>query len=354
VTTGARDVMWEPLVQHGTEWCAPNITADARWVDDGVTQWRVSRTRLRTRNCYVVSATGQYLDYGRDEIRRLDSSMLRAATRAALIPLAPILRALDPIVVLDALPVSTVLHSTHTAADWVRALRAVRAQFPRDTVVVRSLDTRTNSAALAALQSAGLTLVPSRLVYHQDPRVQNLWRLRNVHHDLRLHEREPLSVRPLVAADASRSAELYWQLYGAKHSTLNPQFTSEWLAHCIANGALQGEGIEVDGTLAAVYLSYTVADWMTNPIFGYDTSLPQSLGLYRRLSLLTLLRARDRGLAVHASSGAPNFKASRGGVPTIEYHAVDTRGSARGTQLAWWLTRSAAMHLGPRLLSSAR
>ena len=75
---------------------------------------------------------------------------------------------------------------------------------------------------------------------------------------------------------------------------------------------------------------------MTNPVFGYDTALPQQLGLYRRLSLLTMQLARPRAQRLHASSGAPGFKSSRGGISTVEYHAVDRRG-VRGIQRAAWL-----------------
>jgi Acetyltransferase (GNAT) domain len=122
-----------------------------------------------------------------------------------------------------------------------------------------------------------------------------LWRIRNVRHDVALSTTRPLECRPLRTADQQQIAALYWQLYGEKHSRLNPRFTADFLAHGLESGVLHGEGILCEGRLVAAFLAYSVADVMTNPVFGYDTSLPQQLGLYRRLSVLTLQYARDRG-----------------------------------------------------------
>jgi hypothetical protein len=199
-----------------------------------------------------------------------------------------------------------------------------------------------------------MRLMPSRLVFHQDPCTTAFWRIRNVRHDCDLAAREPMEARALTVEDSEVIAMLYWQLYGDKHSTLNPQFTSAWLAHGMACGVLRGEGLVHDGRLVAAYLSYCVEDMMTNPVFGYDTALPQALGLYRRLSVLTMQAARANGHRLHASSGAPGFKASRGGVATLEYHAIDlhtVRGAAR---LAWETAYRVASSLGTTMLRKAQ
>ena len=348
------DALWTPLVEHGFAWCAANAMADASWLDvDGVA-WRVALTRPTVRNCYVVSATGQYLDYAREEIRRLPSATRRIASYAAVGLLAPLLRRLDPIVVLDALPVSTVLHQRRSDSEWSRAIDAARRTFAGVPIVVRSLDSVSAGSALAALPGLGLQLVPSRLVFHQDPRRDDFWRIRNVRHDLALSRNLPLESRELTAADSARIAELYWLLYGHKHSMLNPHFSPHWLAHGIERGVLKGEGLLYDGCLAAAYLSYSVDDVMTNPVFGYDTALPQQLGLYRRLSLLTMQSARTRGHRIHASSGAPGFKSSRGGMAVMEYHAVDLRGVSGTQAAAWSLFLRVAGAVAPSVLREAQ
>ncbi|MES3032908.1 MAG: hypothetical protein V4813_02805 [Gemmatimonadota bacterium] len=353
MTSPVVEALWSPLVQRGTEWCASNVRATPQWLDvDGV-PWAVAITRVHPRNCYVVSATGQYLDYALEETRRLPPGVARTSSSVALRGIAPLLQRLDPIVVLDALPVSTVLHAPRPIDAWRRALEVARSAFRGLPIVVRSLDAVHTPALLAAAPDLGLALLPSRLVFHQDPRQPAFWSIRNLRHDCRLTTEQPMQSRMMRADDADVIAALYWQLYGEKHSTLNPQFTPQWLAHGMDAGVLVGEGLIHDGRLVAAYLSYSVEDVMTNPVFGYDTTLPQQLGLYRRLSLLTMLAARQRAQRIHASSGAPGFKASRGGVPTLEYHAVDLR-SIRGVQRAAWMaTLRLASAIGPRLLRSA-
>jgi Acetyltransferase (GNAT) domain len=347
------DVLWAPIVTHGMHWCAPNIHAQAHWLQVGNARWRVSLTTPTPRNSYVVSSTGQYLEYALEEVRQLPSALHRALSRSALLPLSPLLRTLDPVVMLDALPVSTVLHTQRTEAEWRAGIAAARDVHRGRPIVVRSLDPVICPEALAAVTAAGLELIPSRLVFHQDPRQVAFWQIRNVRQDLAMIAAAPLEHRSLAPSDATQVAALYWQLYGEKHSRLNPEFSAAWLAHGMAAGVLRGAGLIHDGRLAAAYLSYTVDNVMTNPVFGYDTTLPQSLGLYRRLSVLTMQDARDRGLRLHASSGAPGFKASRGGVPTIEYHAIDLR-TVTGVQgAAWRFVIRTANAIGPRLLQSA-
>jgi hypothetical protein len=353
VSDSAGDGLWTPLVEQGSRWCAPNVHADARWLDADGVRWRVAVTHVTPRNSYVVSATGQYLDYAMEETRRIPSTIGRSAGRTMLATLSPLLRALDPVVILDALPVSTVLHAHRSLDNWSRAFEAARREWPNLPILVRSLDAVTSASTLDAMRSLRLSLVPSRLVFHQDPRAEAFWHIRNVRHDVSLHQREPLECRALRDVDAAHVQRLYWMLYGGKHSRLNPEFTASWLAHGMATGLLEGEGVLLHGRLVAAYLSYAVNGVMTNPVFGYDTSLPQSLGLYRRLGVLALQAARRKGHILHASSGAPAFKATRGGVPAIEYHAVQLRG-VRGTQrVAWESMIRIAQVVGPTLLRRA-
>ena len=53
---------------------------------------------------------------------------------------------------------------------------------------------------------------------------------------------------------------------------------------------------------------------ITAPLFGYDTGLPQSLGLYRMLSALVALEGLRRQKEVHLSAGVGGFKRARGGL----------------------------------------
>ena len=74
---------------------------------------------------------------------------------------------------------------------------------------------------------------------------------------------------------------------------------------------------------------------MTTPLFGYDTGLPPALGLYRMLSMVTYREARERQLLLNQSSGAGNFKRTRGGRPNVEYSVVYERHLPAGRRLVW-------------------
>jgi hypothetical protein len=53
------------------------------------------------------------------------------------------------------------------------------------------------------------------------------------------------------------------------------------------------------------------------------------------LSMLTYLEARERHLLLNQSSGAGNFKRTRGGRPNIEYSVVYERHLWPHRRLAW-------------------
>jgi hypothetical protein len=74
--------------------------------------------------------------------------------------------------------------------------------------------------------------------------------------------------------------------------------------------------------MAGVEACGLVNDVMVSPVVGYDTSLPQSLGLYRRLAAVPVLTARECGVPLNLSAGVGRFKRLRGGEAVMEYLAV--------------------------------
>jgi hypothetical protein len=107
-----------------------------------------------------------------------------------------------------------------------------------------------------------------------------------------------------------------------KHSPLNPDFSDAFFDLCLDHQFLELFALRHDGRLVGVVGLMERHGWVTTPLIGYDQSLPQSLGLYRRLTALLIEQAIKRGCKIHYSSGAGSFKTARGGRPALEYTAV--------------------------------
>lgn len=83
-------------------------------------------------------------------------------------------------------------------------------------------------------------------------------------------------------------------------------------------------GVKYQGCLVGVAGYFVENRVLTTPIFGYDTALPSSLGLYRMLTALMMQEAKKLGCQYHMSSGVGHFKRQRGGVQYLESMAMYT------------------------------
>ena len=61
---------------------------------------------------------------------------------------------------------------------------------------------------------------------------------------------------------------------------------------------------------------------ISTPMLGYDTNLPQDMGLYRLLCAKLHSIAEERQRDINFSSGAGEFKKLRGAKAEIEYTAI--------------------------------
>jgi hypothetical protein len=179
-------------------------------------------------------------------------------------------------------------------------------------------------------------MVFSRKVYYQDNKVAKT--RRDYKRDLRLYRETDYQLiggDDLSASNFPRLVELYNLLYLQRYSMMNPQFTEaflrqSWEDNLLTYYAFRKEGI-IDGFLAY----YTRGGYMTQPLFGYDTALPQEVGLYRLLSMQVTLESEATGNQAHNSAGVGDFKRNRGGVGVNEYNAVYTRHLSSKKTCAW-------------------
>lgn len=294
-------------------------------------------------NSYVCSPYSHYVSYGGfEEVARLGNPAAERLIRLLLRPLAAFFRRreLDRVVYANNWLLSTNLYPALDLRQVAELAGVLPSHFPDRPVIFRSVDGYRNPQLLGTLRRCGYRMVLSRQVYYQDPLVARTKKQFKVDCSVmrRSHYRF-VDARELGAAAIPRLCELYNLLYLEKYSYYNPQFTEDFVRVALERDLLTMWALMSDGRIDGV-LGYFVRNGvMTQPFFGYDTTLPQELALYRLLSLKTLLEGERRGLLVHASAGVGPFKRLRGAVATIEYNAIYDRHLPAARRLPWTLLK---------------
>ena len=301
----------------------------------------ITVTDFHPQNTYTVSPYSHYVSYGGlEEVKHLNNKFVEIVVKALMIPVSAFFKytELDKVVFVNNYLLSTNLYPS-VNSDQLSALSAALIRwFPDRAIVFRSVDQKKNPHIYGTLEGLGYDLVLSRQVWYMDP-VAAL-KTRQCKEDVRVLKKvgyEVVHGKDLSDDELHRAVELYNLLYLEKYSYYNPQFTFEFLKLARDHETLHMYGLKKDGKLNAIMGFFVRNGAMTQPLFGYDTSLPLEEGLYRLLTLVTLQEGVKRGLLVHASGGVGKFKKVRGGESVTEYNAVYTKHLPKRRQLPWKL-----------------
>jgi len=319
-----------------------NLDAEVHCIDAGPHALPVTLSSPREGNAWVVSPATTYGRYAVEESERLAPRWARPPLRAATAWATREMKAtgLDRGVSVNNWLLSTNMYPP-LEASMVATLRdRCIGRWPASALWLRSLNRVQHGPWLDALVAAGFQLIPTRQVYlFQDLRTTCR---SNLKRDLALMHKTALKPVPhhdFLPADFARSERLYAQLYLEKYSALNPAYTARFLRAWHQAGLLHMHGWrDAEGQLQAVVGIFSQGDVSTAPIVGYNTALPQSLGLYRLLMAHAFRHAVEGRTVLHLSAGASGFKRLRGGLPAIEYSAVHARHlPARARKFLWML-----------------
>lgn len=140
---------------------------------------------------------------------------------------------------------------------------------------------------------------------------------------------------------AARLAALYSALNNEKYGT-NATVTPAFFEQVLRDRTLTVRVARKDGRIDGFYAHHVHDDVLFAPVFGYDTSLPQKLGLYRGLVHRLVQDGLDQGLAVETGGGADKFKSLRGDRPVARYGAVYIRHLSARRRAGWKLLRTYA------------
>jgi len=334
--------------------CVSNLATQVGFV--GHSDWRVpvSINQSEPNNTWVCSPHTTYARYAIEELERFGHPVLMK-------PLSVVCRALggylwrarlDDAVAINNWLISTNLYPNLDPQVLQRWTDETVGRWPSHAVWFRSLNTRYTPDWLAALNELGFTLIPSRQVYLYD-RIETRGP-RNLVRDLALLGRSGFtasSAQDWSPVDYQRAAELYALLYLEKYSRLNPDYSAEFLRVWYNAGLLVLSGYrDGAGVLQAVVGTFELGDTITAPIVGYNTALPQRLGLYRLLMATVYNRAARSHRRINLSAGAAQFKRLRGGVGTMEYSAVFARHLPRGRRRALAVLSTLTSRIGEPIM----
>lgn len=296
-------------------------------------------------NCYVVSPLTTYTGYADYELMQLGRPWLTGPLRLLARGMGGWLQgaSIDRLVQVNNWLLSTNIYPPDWDGANLPAITRLLVQtFPDHAIGFRSLNRFSNPALLEHLSALGYVAIPSRQVYLFDARTGEqapFLRRHNSRLDATLLRRTSYRLVPGHALDDSdypRLEQLYNLLYLDKYCPLNPHFSADWLRCGQRDGWLELTALRhPQGRIDAVVGWFANTHTLTAPVVGYDTSLPQQLGLYRLITRLCLQEAMRRRCVLNFSSGAAHFKRLRGGVPEIEYSMMYVRHLPPRQQRAW-------------------
>ena len=333
----------EPLILQGTDRYIRNVETTLLIARIGGLLLPLTVNEGEYDNAYVCSPYTHYVRYAKQELTLLNSPLLEKSLSVMLDVFGYWMKKsqLNRVVHINNWLLSTNLFPQLSGEQAAAVMNKVREHFPNHAIVVRSLCPSLHSEMIAALHSEGCKLVPSRQVYlyrANDPSFGNAkarWLLKRDYELLAKNGYTFVPAEDIADKDLPRIAELYKMLYLDKYSYDNPQFDEAFLSLAKQTGILTLYGLRKDGRLDAVLGFFSRNGVMTTPLFGYDTTLPQSVGLYRMLSACLIRQSREKGYLLHESAGAAQFKRNRGAEADFEYSAVYDRHLPLGRRWCW-------------------
>jgi hypothetical protein len=345
---------------HGgqpTQGFAANLHARVELIQAGETTLPVVINDASADSAWTCSPRTTYSDCASEEAARNLPGWLALPVRGVATAVGSWLArvGLDRVAVLNHWLLSTDLYPTVTATPLQPLIDESLQRWPGHALWCRSLNAVDHADWLAALGKHGFQLVASRQVYLYEGIARLASRHSHLKRDLAGLQRTPLQRADndsIVDADYARIARLYELLYLEKYSRFNPRYNARFMREWHHAGLLEFHGFrDASGLLLCVVGLFRQGATITSPIVGYDTALPQKLGLYRLLSACAFELAARNDYRFNYSAGAAQFKRLRGGQPAIEYSAFYTRHLPRPARRATAMLSQVTRQIGVPLLT---
>lgn len=283
-------------------------------------------------NCFVISPYANLVNYATDELHKLPTAA-KYASQGLIKTFAALLRQVDidkVQVLANTLMATNVVSQSFLNADINQLTQLATQALPEHTLMIRSLNESQHADYINKLKRAGWLPVVNRQVYLMTD-WQKVGKRRDVKRDLKLLKEDNYQFIALQAdsdlTEFKTAETLYNQLYLHKYTPENVQFTGIYMQQMV-QAKLLSLNLLLDKQLnryVGMVATIDYEDTIIVPMVGYDTGLPQTHFLYRRLMIFAINQAKQRNCTLHLSAGAPQFKRHRGAVASIEYMMVYTK-----------------------------
>ena len=348
---------WGAFMRDGAKHYIDNIETEVALLRIDHLAIPVTINDAQWTNSYVCSPYTHFISYAIEELYLLPNRFLRVVLHGIILLLGLFLRItqVNRVVHVNNWLLSTNLYPQITPSQINEITTYLKKRFPTHAIIFRSVQKHFSDEMFIGFCNTGYTSIMSRQIYFFDPKNPKKMKAKPLKQDQKLLRESSyriISAKSLSLDVLPRIVALYSDLYLNKYSTLNPQFTKAFIALALEQETLFLKVLQTpDGNIDAVLGYFVRNGMMTTPLFGYDTSKPQKIGLYRLLSTILVHDARDKGLLLHQSSGAANFKRLRRAEPAAEYSMVFTRHLAWFRRLPWWTLDVIMKKIGEPLLS---
>lgn len=339
-----------PLMEKGVDYFVDNIKTELYLLQVDQFVFPVTLNNEEYDNCYVCSPYTYYISCAYEYLPIIGNKTVRKALEFLL---GGLKRRLLKGKINKVLQVNNWIFSTNLyPKNWQDSIKAIKEfliqKFPDHTIIFRSVNSYKDKEAAEILKKEDFSLIPCRQIYFTDTSNNANFETRIFKSDLRLLNKSPYKICPekVSAKYAPRIHQLYSSIYLEKHSMLHPQLNQRFVELAIENQLLHFKLLKNNDNVHGVIGYWHVDNVLTSPLLGYDIGLPKETGLYRMLTAVLALEAKEKQMIFHQSSGAAAYKKIRRAEPTLEYMAVCYKHLPFKRKLPWYLLQGIMNKIG--------
>jgi hypothetical protein len=329
-----------PLIKHGVQSYFDNVQTNmmALQIDNFVLPITINDAEVD--NSYVCSFYSYYIGCGLNNLDSIKNKTFQKGVETVLKGLGKFLRAgkIDKVVSVNNWLFSTNLYPNLSENQILDIRNFIEKKFPTHAIAFRSINTIDKNSVIQALKNNRFNLIASRQIFITNSLEKEVFESRLFKSDIRFLNKTEYEVGELTTNEGTeipKMLSLYRALYIDKYSSISPQLNEKFLQLLVDNQIFKFKTLKKNNQIDGIVGYYSAYGVMMSPFFGYDTKQPQQVGLYRLLSTILSLQAKDSGELFHQSSGASFYKSVRRAKSDIEYIAIYSKHLGYGRRFYW-------------------